>query len=91
MNAKSVQLGEKFQITIPKDIVDELGLQEGDQLECQLEDGKIMITPSIPYDQAWFWSKEWQEEEHEADGDIKADRVKRFDNVDDLIEDLNKE
>lgn len=32
----------------------------------------------IPKDQAWFWTKEWQEGEKEAEEDIKAGRVKKF-------------
>lgn len=38
--------------------------------------------------QSYFWTKEWQEAEREADEDIKAGRVKVFDSVDDLVKDL---
>ena len=30
-------------------------------------------------DQAWFWTKRWQEGELQADEDIKAGRVHHFD------------
>lgn len=40
--------------------------------------------------QAYFWTKRWQEGEREADEDIKAGRVKTFDSVDELIKDLDK-
>lgn len=37
-----------------------------------------------------FWTKEqWEKAEREADEDIKAGRVKRFDSVEDLIADLH--
>ncbi|OAT87036.1 hypothetical protein [Desulfotomaculum copahuensis] len=36
-------------------------------------------------DQSWFWTPEWQAAEKEADDDIAAGRVYRYDNVDDLI------
>jgi hypothetical protein len=39
-------------------------------------------------DQAYFWTKEWQAGEREADNDIAAGRVKTFDAMDDLIADL---
>ena len=42
----------------------------------------------IDKSQAYFWSKEWQEAEREASEDIKAGRVKVFDSVEKLIEDL---
>ena len=49
-------------------------------------DMKIEITKS----QAYFWTKEWQEAEREASADIKAGRVKTFDNVEELLEDLDE-
>ena len=38
--------------------------------------------------QAYFSTKKWQEAEREADGDIKAGRVKTFDSVEELVKDL---
>ncbi len=38
--------------------------------------------------QAYFWSKEWQEAEMDAERDIKSGHVKAFDLVDELIEEL---
>lgn len=37
-----------------------------------------------------FVTREWQEAEKEASEDIKAGRVKIFDSVEDLIEDLDR-
>lgn len=45
----------------------------------------------IDKSQAYFWTKRWQEGEREADEDIKAGRVKTFNSVDELIEDMDKE
>ena len=47
-----------------------------------------MRVKMIDKSQAYFWSKEWQEAEREASEDIKAGRVKAFDSVEKLIEDL---
>jgi hypothetical protein len=55
--------------------------------EIREEEG--LVPEGVPNDQRWFWSKEWQAMEREADEDIKAGRVKRFDNVEDLIADLH--
>jgi hypothetical protein len=38
--------------------------------------------------QSYFWTKEWQEAEREASENIKAGRVKAFDTVEELFEDL---
>ena len=47
---------------------------------------KKAIDPS----QAWFWTKEWQAAERQADEDIKAGRYTTYDSADDLIVDLHK-
>ena len=46
-----------------------MNLQEGDNLDIEIEDDKIIIKPVIVIDrsQAWFWSKEWQKKESEVD------------------------
>ncbi|MFD1064749.1 AbrB/MazE/SpoVT family DNA-binding domain-containing protein [Oceanobacillus locisalsi] len=87
MKPEKLTLKKRGQITIPKSIRDSLDLHEDDQLEAVIEDGKIVIQPviTIAKDQTWFWSPEWQQEEREADEDIKHGRVKTFDNADDAI------
>lgn len=92
MTPENVRFKKKAQVTIPYDFVQELNLKEGDNLECRLENGKIVIVPvvSIPKDQAWFWSEEWQEGEREAEEDIKAGRVHSFDDAEEAVEWLNR-
>jgi antitoxin MazE len=43
----------------------------------------------VDKNQAYFWTKEWQDAEKAADEDIRAGRVKVFDSVEKLIEDLD--
>ena len=87
------KLRGRSQITLPSDVVKKLKLSAGDNLEITLEDDKIVIKPVIIIDrsQAWFWSKEWQEKEKEADEDIKAGRVFRAEDADDLFSQLDPE
>jgi hypothetical protein len=40
--------------------------------------------------QAYFWTEEWQKGEAEAEADIRAGRVKTFDSVEELLEDLDR-
>ena len=40
--------------------------------------------------QDYFWTKEWQEAEKEANEDVKAGRVKSFNAVEELLEDLDE-
>ena len=39
---------------------------------------ELRPRPEIDPDQAWFWSDRWQQMEREADQDLAAGRVKRF-------------
>jgi len=69
------------QVTLPKEIRMKTNMQPGDFVEVQLdEEGRIILTPKklVNANQAYFWTEEWQKEEHKADEDIKIGRVKRF-------------
>lgn len=44
-----VELKAKSQVTIPKDIVNSLDLNQGDQFEVMEEDGKIIFVPVAVY------------------------------------------
>lgn len=73
-----VRVGPKHQITIPKGIFKKLSLEVGDVLEAKQKGEVIYLVPQklIPKGQAWFWTKEWQEREREAEEDIKRGKVK---------------
>lgn len=92
MTPENVRFKRKSQVTIPHEIVQALNLHEGDNLQCRLEDGKIVFVPmvSIPKDQAWFWSEEWQKEEQEVEEHIKAGRLTEPKNLDDTLSDLDQ-
>ena len=69
----TVHLGIKNQLTLPKNIIREAHLSPGDALEIVLEGERIVLRPQIhvPREQAYFWTKEWQEGEKAADADIR--------------------
>lgn len=71
------RISPKRQITIPAEIFKELDLELGDYLESRAEDNKITLTPQklIPKEQAWFWTKEWQRKEKEAESDIETGKL----------------
>ena len=86
-----VKIGARHQVTIPKEIVEQAKLKPGEYVEVTLEKGKIVVIPKTVVDRedAWFWSKEWQQKEREADEALAKGDYKKFDNVEDLIRDLN--
>jgi AbrB family looped-hinge helix DNA binding protein len=83
----------KGQVTLPSEIRNLLGLNEGDDLAFSLnEQGQVIITrlEVIPPDQAWFWTEQWQKAEREAQADIDAGRVHRYANIDEAVSALEK-
>jgi len=78
------------QITLPSPVRRELGIEEGDIIEITIDDDRAVLAPKklVDKSQAYFWSREWQEAEKEADQDIKAGRVKSFESAEDLFEEL---
>jgi AbrB family looped-hinge helix DNA binding protein len=71
------KITRNYQVSIPKNVRDALGLTEGDYLEVEERDGEIVMIPQrlIDADQAWFWTPEWQACEREVEEDIRAGRV----------------
>ncbi len=63
------QVHKKRQITLPQEVQDALHLSEGDEVEFIVHpDGEVRLRgiTSIPTDQRWFWTDEWQAGEDEA-------------------------
>ncbi|RYG71267.1 AbrB/MazE/SpoVT family DNA-binding domain-containing protein [Lentibacillus lipolyticus] len=91
MKPEHVRFKRKSQVTVPREIVEALDLHEGDDLQVRLENGKIVFVPmvSIPKDQAWFWSEQWQKEEQEVEEHIKAGRLTESKSLDETLNDLD--
>jgi len=87
------KLGKSNQVAIPKNILDSLGLSKDDYLEVYVEDDKIIMKPIVPVpkDQAYFYTKEWQIEERQADKDIAEDRVTKTKNMEELFRMMDEE
>ena len=89
----AVKIGPKHQVTIPKDVFDSLHLEVGDFLEPQVKDNTIVLVPKklVAKDQEWFWTKEWQAREREADEAITKGEVSGpFSKASEALKDLKK-
>jgi len=87
------RISPKHQITIPKEAFEKLRLEVGDFMEVDVTDEGLLLIPKklIPKEQAWFWTKEWQQKEKEADEAIAKREVSPpFKKADDLIRRLRK-
>jgi AbrB family looped-hinge helix DNA binding protein len=72
-----MKISPQGQIRIPRKFMEMLGVEKGDYLEALLEDDHIALKPRKLIDpaQGWYWTKEWQQGEKEADRDIEKDDV----------------
>jgi antitoxin MazE len=80
-------------ITIPAQLRRRFGLDKpGAQVEIVVRDGEIVLVPhiAIPADQAWFWTKEWQAKEREADEDLAAGHYTEFASGEEFLAHLDK-
>jgi antitoxin MazE len=88
-----VKVKRHYQITLPANFRKKFNINEGDYMELEDTDGQLIIRPvkMIRPGQEYFYTKEWQEGEAEADKDIaKGDVVGPFDNIEDSLEALKK-
>lgn len=92
LESVNVKFLKHSKVIIPNEIVETLGLHEGDDLICRLKDGKIVMEPleSNSEDQSWFWTERWQEEELEAEQQIKDGKVSESKSLEDTLNDLDK-
>ncbi len=83
---------KKGSITIPADVRKAAQLAEGDLVEVEMTADGILLRPQKVIDatQAWFWEPAWQAREREADEDIAAGRLERFESDDELMRALDE-
>jgi AbrB family looped-hinge helix DNA binding protein len=79
----TVKVREKYQVTIPGDVRAKIPLKVGERVEVDAREGEIVIRPvlEVPRGQAWFWSKEWQEQIAQSMQDIEKGKTKLFKTV----------
>lgn len=83
-----VELKAKSQVTIPKDIVNSMDLNQGDQFEVIEDKGKIVLVPVAIYPEHVI--KELRKQVDEIKESIENGEQPVFDSIDSLFEDLDK-
>jgi len=86
-----MKIRKNYQLTIPRNLRNKFNLAEGDYVEVDTREEFIVLKPVkvIHPDQEYFYTKEWQKKESEADEDIrKGDVFGPFDNAADAVKAL---
>ena len=81
-----------YQVVIPREVREKSGLKKGDFVSFKEKDGEIIMNPVhiVRKDQAYFWSKEWQESIKRSEGEIKKGEHKTYRSGKQLREDIEK-
>ncbi len=86
-----VKVKKNYQITIPQSLRKLVRLAVGDYVEINVKDDVLVIRPVkvIHPDQEYFFTREWQQKEAEADRDIAQGRLAGpFEKVDEALKAL---
>jgi AbrB family looped-hinge helix DNA binding protein len=88
-----LRIRRNAQITLPARLRKAAQIEDGDLLDCEVEDGRIVLTPKKLIDKrdAWFWSPGWRHAEAEAQQDIENGDIGEFASADELIDHLKKD
>lgn len=95
MGARTIPLRGRGQVTLPAEVREALRAEAGDVLEWEVvEPGVVQLRAvrMVPAEQAWFWTREWQEGEREASEDIAAGRLSPvYKDMADMFDDMDAE
>ena len=84
-----VKVVRNGQITLPKEFRDALGIDEGQILEAEIKDSRIILKPLAFVERGTVLSLKGKQKVKEALEDIKKGAVsKAYDDVDEMIKDL---
>ena len=89
---KRIYVRTHGQITLPISLRRLFHIEKGDVVEIEKTKRGILLKPrkTIDSSQAYFWTKEWQEEEKKVDEDYKAGRFKEAKTINQFLKELHQ-
>ena len=83
------ELRQKSQITIPKEIINQLSLSVGDKFDIYVKDGAICLMPVVVYPKSYV--EDLKAEIKTVKEKLASNEQQVFDNVEDLFEKLEED
>lgn len=79
-------------ISLPRDIREQLDINEGDVLDVRMDNNKIIIEPMklVPSSQAYFWSETIRNDMLEAKNDVDSGDVREFNSIGEFLDGINQ-
>jgi len=81
-----IEVRGRSQITIPSEIIKNLGIKEGDQLDVVEKDGGIFLCPVVVYSKAEM--VRIAQLVKETDAEYKSGKLKAYEDVDKMFKDM---
>lgn len=91
--ASIMKISPQGQVRIPKKLMQMLSIETGDFVEIVVQNHEIVLKPRKLIDpaQGWYWTREWQKMESDADKQIDADETSaEFKHPEDAVQWLQK-
>jgi len=87
------KLRNRAQVTLPKEVVKALDLRIGDDLEIEVKQGRVVITPVtvIPKDELWAWRPEIRAAIEEGRKEAREGTLKAYESVDEMWTEMETE
>lgn len=80
------------QITLPREVREALHVDEGDDVAFIITDQDTVVLTglkSVPADQAWFWTDEWQAGEREASQQVARGEGTVYQSAEEFLDSLD--
>ena len=92
INSHKIFVQRRNLISIPREIREQLNINEGDVLDVKMDNNKIIIEPMklVPSSQAYFWSEATQKDMLEAKNDIESGNVREFSTISEFLDGIKQ-
>jgi AbrB family looped-hinge helix DNA binding protein len=79
-------------ISLPREIREQLNINEGDVLDVRMDNNKIIIEPMklVPSSQAYFWSETTQNDMLDAKKDVDSGNTREFNSINEFLDDIKQ-
>ncbi len=88
----TTKVSDKYRITLPSVVRRKLHIVVGDQVEVVVRNDGILLKPKKMVDssQSYFWTRKWQEKEHQVDADFAKGHFQTAENVEEFFRKLHR-
>jgi AbrB family looped-hinge helix DNA binding protein len=79
-------------ISLPREIREQLNINEGDVLDVRMDNNKIIIEPMklVPSSQTYFWSETIQNDMLDAKKEVNSGNTREFHSINEFLDGIKQ-